>query len=797
MAIAAPLGNRPQKGTGFLTLKRFVCIHGHFYQPPRENPWLEAIELQDSAYPYHDWNDRITAECYRPNSTARILDGQARIASILNNYSRISFNFGPTLLGWMEKYAGDVYQAVLEADRTSRERFSGHGSAMAQVFNHIIMPLANRRDKVTQIRWGVEDFRQRYGRDPEGMWLSEAAVDLETLDLLADAGIRFTVLSPHQADSVREIGDREWREVAGARINPKVPYRQKLPSGREIALFFYDGPVSQAIAFEGLLSRGEDLAKRLLGLLSKSPGVPELAHVATDGETFGHHHRHGEMSLAYALQTIEDQDGVELTNYAEFLDNFEELPEVRIIENSSWSCVHGIERWRSDCGCNSGRQGWNQAWRGPLRAALDWLRDELAPVYEEEAARTLSDPWQARDDYIGLVYSGSRENVDEFFSTHQKQELESPERVRTLKWLELQRHAMLMYTSCGWFFDELSGIETVQVIQYAGRAVQLAHELTESSGIEGTFLEKLELAKSNLPEHRDGRKVYEKWVRPSRVGLPKVAAHFAASSLFEDYEKQTEIYAFTVNLESYHVRESGRFRLVTGWGTFSSKITLESAALSFACVHLGDHNLFGGVRAFQGQGGYLKMDNDLEQAFSRADVAATLRKLDSNFVQQRYSLNTLFRDEQRKILDLILDATLEEAEASYRHLIDRHGPLMNFLAELGTPIPEAFQTAAKVVLSADLRDAMGEEELNLASIRSWLQTADRWHIELDREGLSYAVKQRLWDKVNLVHESPRDEECLARLQNVVEVALMLPFEVDLSLAQNVVFAMIRPGSSRR
>ncbi|MCA1724656.1 MAG: glycoside hydrolase, partial [Thermomicrobia bacterium] len=351
---------------------RYVCIHGHFYQPPRENPWLEAIELQDSAYPYHDWNERITAECYAPNAASRILSGAGRIAQIVQNYARISFNFGPTLLAWMEAQAPDTYAAILDADRESRDRFSGHGAAMAQVYNHIILPLANRRDKWTQIHWGIADFTHRFGRAPEGMWLSETAVDLETLDILAEQGIAFTVLAPSQAGMVREIGAEEWEDVSGARIDPTRAYVQQLPSGRTIALFFYDGPISRGVAFEGLLDRGENLVNRLLGAFSDERDWPQLVHIATDGETYGHHHAHGDMALAYALHHIEAHDLAHLTIYGEYLERFPPTHEVQIIENTAWSCDHGVERWRSNCGCNTGgRPDWNQQWRGPLRAALD------------------------------------------------------------------------------------------------------------------------------------------------------------------------------------------------------------------------------------------------------------------------------------------------------------------------------------------------------------------------------------------------------------------------------------------
>ncbi|HYE72224.1 MAG TPA: glycoside hydrolase, partial [Blastocatellia bacterium] len=322
-------------------MNRYVCIHGHFYQPPRENPWLEAIELQDSAYPYHDWNERITGECYAPNAASRLLDGEDRITEIVNNYARISFNFGPTLLTWMEKHAPETYQALLEADRESRKLFSGHGSAIAQVYNHIIMPLANERDKITQIIWGMRDFTARFGRQPEGMWLAETAVDIPTLELLAAHGIKFTILAARQAGRVRPVNSEHWVDVSNGRVDPKMPYLCRLPSGSTISLFLYDGPISQSIAFEGLLMNGEILANRLLGAFTEQT-QSQLVHIATDGETYGHHHRYGDMALAYCLRFLESHGLAKITIYGEYLEKFPPTHEVEILENTSWSCAHGI-----------------------------------------------------------------------------------------------------------------------------------------------------------------------------------------------------------------------------------------------------------------------------------------------------------------------------------------------------------------------------------------------------------------------------------------------------------------------
>ena len=457
---------------------KYLCIHCHFYQPPRENPWLEQIELQDSAYPYHDWNERISAECYGPNLAARILDDKQCITRIVNNYSNISFNFGPSLLSWAAEHAPETYQGLIEADRKSRKRFSGHGSAMAQAYNHIIMPLANSRDKKTQIRWGFEDFVSRFGRAPEGMWLPETAVDIESLDLMAQIGISFVILAPHQAKGIRPLGsDGNWQDVTGSKVDPTCAYLFNTPCGKPLHLFFYDGPISQAVAFEKLLDNGEKFASRLLGGLSDGRSGAQMIHIATDGETYGHHHRHGEMALAYALNYIELKKSARITNYGEFLQLHPPAWEVQIYERTAWSCVHGVERWRSNCGCNAGRSGWNQEWRKPLRESLDWLRDWVLPRFELLGKTLFHDPWAARDAYIQVLLDRHAEVREHFGNEHFVRSLAPDEQVLAWKLMELQRHAMLMFTSCGWFFDDLSGIETVQVIQYAGRVVQLAEEL--------------------------------------------------------------------------------------------------------------------------------------------------------------------------------------------------------------------------------------------------------------------------------------------------------------------------------
>jgi alpha-amylase/alpha-mannosidase (GH57 family) len=769
-------------------MDRFVCIHGHFYQPPRENPWLEAIELQDSAYPYHDWNERITAECYAPNAVSRIMNGGGAIDRIVNNYAKMSFNFGPTLLAWIEDKSPELYRDILEADRQSRELFSGHGSAMAQAYNHMIMPLASSADKYTQVLWAICDFEYRFGHRPEGMWLPETAVDLETLDILAELGVKFTVLSPYQARRVRRLGARQWQDVNG-HIDPSMAYQVRMPSRRTLSLFFYDGPIAQAVAFEGLLNNGEHFAQRLLTGFSLDRTWPQLVHIATDGESYGHHHRHGEMAFSYAIHQIENNGQARITNYGEFLEKFPPTHEVEIIENTAWSCAHGLERWRSDCGCQTGGQpGWNQKWRLPLRNALDWLRDSLSPLYEEHSGEYLRDPWAARDNYISVLLDRRPENLTAFLGRHGIRELTPAERVTVLKLLEMERHAMLMYTSCGWFFTDLSGLETVQVMQYAGRAIQLAEQFT-SEPLEEQFLDLLAAAHSNLPENGDGRQVYEKFVRPAMIDLPKVGAHYAIASLFEEFPEQARIYSFTVRRTDFESVEAGVTRLAAGQAEITSEITGESERLSFGVLHLGEHNLMGGVRRFRNPEDFAAMRDDLMGAFRRADLPQTFRLLDRHFEGHTYSLKQLFRDEQRKLLDQILSSTVRAAETAYQQIYERHIPLMRFLTDLHNPLPRAFQTAAQFAINGYLREALSQDEPDSGRIRALLEEARMAQIPLDTQTLEYTARRSVERLAGDVKQEPADLARLERLDNAVALVRSLPFEVQLWIVENICYEL--------
>ncbi|TAH36944.1 MAG: DUF3536 domain-containing protein [Planctomycetota bacterium] len=764
--------------------QRYVCIHGHFYQPPRENPWLEAVEQQDSAHPYHDWNERVSAECYAPNAASRILDAQGRITRIVNNYERISCNFGPTLLSWLEPNDPATYQAILAADQDSRGRFSGHGSAIAQAYNHSILPLCTRRDQVTQVRWGVRDFEWRFERKPEGMWLPETAVDVRTLEALAEHGILFTILAPHQAAAVRRKPDGPWEDVRGGRVDTRRAYECALPSGRRIALFFYDGPAARAVAFEDLLRSGDAFARRLTAAFPDADAGPQLSHIATDGETYGHHHRYGEMALAYALNQFEDGGPARLTNYAEFLERFPPQHEVQILEHTSWSCAHGVERWRSGCGCSTGGSpGWNQAWRGPLRQSIDWLRDQLAPLYEQKAAALLQDPWEARDGYIDVILDRSNASLERFFAAHARRALNEEETTDALRLLELQRHALLMQTSCGWFFDDIAGIEAVQVLRYAGRALHLAQDLF-GDHLEDQFLARLEPARSNRPEEGGARDIWARHVQPARVDPPKLVAVYAMSALFDGYPETTRLHCYSIRREHYQHLEAGRAQLAVGVAATRSEITHGRARLGFAVVHMGDHTLTCGVKPVQSAAELQPIAREFVAAFDRADFPALVRALDARFGASVHTLASLFPDMRRKLLNRILAPTLEEAESRFRRVYEQHTPLMRYISGLGLPLPKVLQITAEFILNDNLQHAFVSRALDLEHIAGLLDDAREQHIPLDRAALGFVLARTLEHMASQLSHDAASTSVLHAMRALVAMAKEHALDLNLWKVQN-------------
>jgi len=657
------------------------------------------------------------------------------------------------------------------------------------------MPLANTRDKRTQIIWGIKDFESRFKRKPEGMWLAETAVDLETLDIMAELGIKFTILAPHQAQRIKQ-GDQDmlWRDVSVAKVDPRVPYRCYLPSGRQISIFFYDGPIAQGVAFEGLLNNGEYFARRLTEDFSASNPNAQVVNIATDGETYGHHHPHGEMALAYTLDYLERNQLARITNYGEYLAMHPPAQEVEIIEKTSWSCLHGIARWVSDCGCRSGGgNSWNQQWRRPLRNALDWLRDDLSAVYETRGASLFIDPWAARNQYIQVVLDRSSQNKDAFFAQNALRPLSPAEQVEALRLLEMQRHLMLMYTSCGWFFDELTGPATLQILQYAARALQLSGQIT-SEDREEAFLQRLQEAWSNVPGLGNGRHVYERFVKPTMLDLVGVGAHYAISSIFDGYRGNDSIFCYRVALERSEVLQSGKTKFAAGVALLTSDTTDTSLRVGFGVLHFGDHNLSAGVRPLGddpgGDGSWFEEFVDQAgKAFSGADLPACLRLIDRHFHGSTYSLKSLFQDERRRIVNQIVDSTLSDAEALYRRVYEDHAPLMCFLSELQFPLPPILRLTTEFVLATAVRRALADQGTELDTVRSLLDGVQRSGFSLDASNLESAVRQRLNALIERWMRNPGNMETLEEVENVIALARVHPFELNLWKSQNAYYEL--------
>ncbi|MCD4781914.1 MAG: DUF3536 domain-containing protein [Candidatus Omnitrophica bacterium] len=768
-------------------MNKYICIHGHFYQPPRENPWLETIEIQDSAYPYNDWNERITAECYLQNAESRIQDHEGFIVDIVNNYSKMSFNFGPTLLSWMEKFAPDVYYAILEADRQSLKRFNGHGAALAQVYNHMIMPLANIKDKKTQIIWGIKDFESRFDRKPEGMWLAETAVDIETLELLAAHDIKYTILSPYQARSFRSIGTEEWIDVSNARIDPKRPYYCHLPSGFKIVLFFYDGPISQEVAFGDLTKDGSAFAHRLMSNFPDHTDEAVIVHIATDGETYGHHQKFGNMALAYMLNFIEGHSDFQLTVYGDFLEKYSPQHEVQIIENSSWSCAHGIERWRSDCGCHvGGGPEWNQRWRQPLREAMDWLRDELAYIYEDEISPLTKQPWKLRDDYIRIILDRDIKTIQSFFKKHIKKNLSEKDYNKILNLLEMQRHALFMYTSCGWFFDDISGIETVQIIQYAARAIQIAKDI-KGIDLEKGYLKILYKAKSNVSDKKNAKEIYLQQVKPSIIDLIDVGAYFAIALLFEDLPDVAKSYAYTVYKERFDQDKEGFRKLLQGHLRIVSNVTLEEQKLDFAVLHQGGHQVVIGVQS-QGNGRSLvRAQKDIMHAFKKEKFDKVQAQIKECFGENHYSLWDLLKNERSKALKNIFEETLQTIEDDARKIYDLFFPLTKVKKDMRVQLPKSLVMIMEFILNRDLCELLESDRINLKHLDEVVSEIKRFSFMRDKETICVVSSEAINQKMIQCQNDPMNVRQMIDLARILNILQQLQLTIDLWKAQNIFF----------
>ncbi|MBL0350590.1 MAG: DUF3536 domain-containing protein [Elusimicrobia bacterium] len=789
--------------------QRCVCVHGHFYQPPRENPWLEDIEVQDSAHPYHDWNERITRECYAPNAASRVLDAEGRLVELIDNYRRISFNFGPTLLSWMERHAPEAYEGLRAADRASVRERSGHGNAWAQVYNHAILPLASRRDKETQVAWGIHDFVWRFGRKPEGMWLAETAVDTETLNVLIEHGIRFTLLSPQQARAVRparrsadanEGAESAWRDVSGGRIDPSRPYLWRSPAGGSIVLFFYDAPISRAVAFEGILNNGETFAARLTDGFSNDRQEPQLVHIATDGESYGHHHRFGDMALAYALQKLEQDRRLSLTNYGEFLDHHPPTWEVEIHEASSWSCPHGVERWRSNCGCRMGSHAhWNQEWRTPLRDSLNHLAEDIDRLFETRGADFFLDPWRARNAYIDVILHRAPETLDAFWKSQARRPLSPAERTDALKLLEMERHRLLMFTSCAWFFDEISGLESTTVLLSTARALQLAAGFPGGAGLEESFLLQLAKAKSNIAEFGNGREIYRRFVQPVVTDLPRMAAHQALRTA-NGAAEGGRVYAYDFDLSGQRTDRSGGKTLTTGILSVRSRVTEERYAADYAVLHLGGHDFRCLLRPGGDAGSFDPLRQTFADRFNKQGGDDFFDEMRPHFGPHVYTLQDLLLEERRRMLSTVIERILGEFDGAHRRLVTENRALIDYLQKADHPMPHAFRLALESVLGRDLSAALAGftgEASTAEPLRRVRRDAAAFHVQLQWSSVTQELECHFLGRIRALVQSQKSEDADKALF-LLDFAEELDLSATLWEAENLFFTLWKkPATDRR
>lgn len=788
--------------------QKCLTIHGHFYQPPRENPWTEVIDRQDSAHPFHDWNERIDHECYTPNTRARVTDGENRITNIVNNFELMSFNFGPTLLSWLKKYSPHTYRGILQADANSLQRFNGHGAAIAQAYNHAIVPLCNEQDQITQVRWGLADFRFRFGREPESMWLPETAANDQTLRVLIDHGLKYVILSPYQAKRVRRLDHGEWRGVEHGEINTAQAYRwfDRKANGdhngqRFIDIFFYHGELSRGVGFEHLVRDAGNFAHRIdASFPSNGTGAPQLVSIATDGESYGHHEHFGERGLAYLFHLEVPRREIRITNYGEFLAENTPTWEVQLKEGhngegTAWSCAHGLGRWARNCGCRGGGPGhWTQEWREPLRHALDELREELNHLTLELGEPLFKDWLAARNDYIHVLLQRTPETTAAFFADHQRKALSVEEKLTASKLMEMQRNMQLMYTSCGWFFTEISGIETVQVIQYAARALQLAEEMSRRS-FESGFLRNLALAPSNMAEYKNGEGVFEKLVRPAVVSFNHVVNTYAIRALFLDTQESDKLYHYVLEREDFASAQTEQTTLMMGLVQAHSELTGERNRYAYALVKHG---------AVEGLECHVRLADKAWDYFKHRDrLIPRLHEMENDlneYLQKHWGgkalgLSAMFFEERQQVIHMMLHDRLEQIGASYSKLYEEHSSLIRSLRDLGATIPEELRVPARYTLSHDLHreiEVVGDAA-DLDSYKRGFEIArlaNKLGIELDTSWVSKQIQLMLEKRLALLHEGLAPEVC-KEILNLHEVSQRLKLTLMSENIQNQIFAILR------
>ncbi|HMA75968.1 MAG TPA: DUF3536 domain-containing protein [Candidatus Krumholzibacteriaceae bacterium] len=782
--------------------KKHLIIHGHFYQPPRENPWTQRIDRQESAAPYHDWNEKITHECYFPNSSSRCLDGFGRIKTLVTNYTRLSFNFGPTLLRWIEQHHRGLHKEIIRADRAGAELNKGHGNAIAQGYNHIIMPLASKRDQETQISWGVAEFKRCFGREPEGIWLSETAVNQETLYILIDRGFRFIILSPQQAESFRPLkGKGKWKDVTDGTIPTGFVYRCRGGRPRAgdnyIDIFFYDEKLSQDISFNHLLRDGDLFAESIASSYRRCGN--DLVTIATDGEIYGHHEPFADMALAHLFESAAEKHNLTITNFGAYLDTHQPEFEVKLKsgENNlgtAWSCSHGVGRWKEDCGCNvNAPEGWNQKWRKPLRDSLNILRDRLAKIFDTEGGRLLEDPWKARDDYISVMNSGGSENVNSFLSEHSIKPLSREEKIMILNLLESQRNAMLMFTSCGWFFNDISGLESVQIIKYAARAIELAGE-KYSGGLEEEFLAELQKAESNLKDAGTGAEIYRSARKFSSITPSFIAGQYALSSHLSCPEASPAIFGWSFNKLDSYSKESNGGMIYSGLLEIEPPVIPESYTFGYLLLMEEEIQVICLIREFKDREEFEKIKEDISSLPSGIKRKDVLSFAVEHFGGMVFSIRDLFPEDRDTILASITDKKLESLESLLEDIYLKNREFLRLLSESSLTPPESILVPARVYLEKKLSYQLRNWQKSLRpegikGIRKIISDASYYGIDIDKSSVSDLFSGFLLENIKRQKKKLIAEESEAMIQ-FVNFCEEIDVEIKIGMIQNHIFTIL-------
>lgn len=778
--------------------KKYLVIHGHFYQPPRENPWLEEIEIQKSAYPFHDWNERINNECYKPNAFSKIFGKDGKIVRMVNNYSRMSFNFGPTLLSWLERCDKETYEKILEADKLSIKEFKGHGNAIAQVYNHVIMPLADKKDKDTQIKWGMRDFEKRFGRKSEGLWLAETAIDYDTVDAMIENGVKFTILSPYQAQGIRELGSGEkYIDVLGGKVDATRAYRcfSKKKQNKYIDIFFYDGPISNSIGFEDIVLDSSKYINRLKMAVRSESDHNQIISVATDGETYGHHKKFADLTLAHLLFEAAEKNGMEVTNYALFLAENPPVYEVVLNEGkgqgTAWSCAHGVDRWQDNCGCCSGgNSGWHQKWRRPLRDGLNNLRDKLRKIYEKEAKKYLKDIWGARERYVDVILDRSHESAEKFIKDEANYELEAEEKVILLQLMEMQRNSMLMFTSCGWFFDEISGLETVQILMYAAKAIQCAQDFTNDD-LEKELLIYLEKAPSNLENVKNGKVVFENYVKPSGVDFEKIVAHYAITGVYEK-SAQDRIYNYEIEKQDYYQVVEGNLMLEIGKVKVKELVSYEVRHIAYGVLRFGNMDFRCSVKNIFSNSEYFEIKKEiLSKIESRFSIVEAMRGIDMFIGRDYYTFKDLLLEEKRKVLKKVTREFFDNYKNMYEKIYMESAGIVDALNDSGLHIPQEYKISAEYTLSNKLKELAlmfleyEDGAVYEAQLTALISTSNKWKYTLKKDKIEYKFRK----KINEIFEKCEDinEINIERVLSIYKVASILGININTNYSQFKVF----------